>query len=364
MDAGRPGFGRGGSYAEAVGAVEPRTGATRLGPPYPMGRRRDVHARGSTTVTFQPAHTSWHRLTENTPVDAATTLFETHRSRLFGLAYRMLGTPADAEDIVHEAWLRLHAQDLAALDDPEAWLVTVTTRLALDRLRRAKAEREHYVGPWLPEPLPDDTGSPDATLERGESLTLSFLLLLERLSPEERAAFLLHEVFDYSHAEAAAILDIAEDACRQRVHRAKARLREGRPRFHVDGAMQKRLLERFVAAMAEPRLDTLRALFAEDAVHVSDGGGVARATLHPLHGADRLARLYLQLARNLGGVRYELSMLNGEPALFMYDGDVLASAMWVEGDGDRITAIHALRHPEKLARIHAVTKPRASASLH
>jgi RNA polymerase sigma-70 factor (ECF subfamily) len=295
-----------------------------------------------------------------------TVLFEKHRSRLFGLAYRMLGTPADAEDVLHDAWLRLHAQELAALDDPEAWLVTVTTRLALDRLRRAKAEREHYTGPWLPEPMVPDAEHPDATLERSESLTLSFLLLLERLSPEERAAFLLHEVFDYSHAEAAAILDIAEDACRQRVHRAKARLREGRPRFSVDAAAQRRLLQRFVAAMAEPTLDALRALFAEDAVHISDGGGLARATLRPLYGADRLARLYLQLARQLGGaaVRYELGVLNGAPALFLVDGDTLASAMWVESDGERITAIHALRHPGKLARLFAVTNPVACASLH
>jgi RNA polymerase sigma factor (sigma-70 family) len=299
-------------------------------------------------------------------MDSGTVLFEHHRSRLFGLAYRMLGTPADAEDVLHDAWLRLHAQDLDALDDPEAWLVTVTTRLALDRLRRAKAERAHYTGPWLPEPLVPDSEHPDATLERGESLTLSFLLLLERLSPEERAAFLLHDVFDYSHAEAARILGIAEDACRQRVHRANLRLRDGRPRFSVDAAAQQRLLQRFIAAMAEPTLDTLRALFAEDAVHISDGGGVARATLHPLHGADRLARLYLQLARNFGGaaLRYELATLNGTPALFLHDGETLASAMWIECDGTRITAIHALRHPDKLARLLAVTKPATPASLH
>jgi RNA polymerase sigma-70 factor (ECF subfamily) len=299
-------------------------------------------------------------------MDSRTSLFEQHRSRLFGLAYRMLGTPADAEDVLHDAWLRLHAQDLSALDDPEAWLVTVTTRLALDRLRRAKAEREHYTGPWLPEPLVPDTEHPDATLERGESLTLSFLLLLERLSPEERAAFLLHEVFDYSHAEAAAILEIAEDACRQRVHRAKARLRDGRPRFSVDEAAQRRLLQRFIAAMAEPTLDTLRSLFAEDAIHISDGGGVARATLHPLHGAERLARLYLQLGRNVSGpgVRYDLVTLNGAPALFLFEGDTLTTAMWIESEGDRITAIHALRHPEKLARLLAVTNPPASTSLH
>ena len=305
-------------------------------------------------------------MNENPRMDPGTTLFEQHRSRLFGLAYRMLGTPADAEDVVHDAWLRLHAQDLAALDDPEAWLVTVTTRLALDRLRRAKAEREHYTGPWLPEPMVPDAEHPDATLERGESLTLSFLLLLERLSPEERAAFLLHEVFDYSHAEAAAILEIAEDACRQRVHRARMRLREGRPRFKVDTTAQRRLLQRFIAAMAEPTLDTLRSLFAEDAVHVSDGGGVARATLHPLHGAERLARLYLQLARNLGGpeARYQLVTLNGAPALLLHHGETLVSAMWIESDAERITAIHALRHPGKLARLLSVTNPEASASLH
>jgi RNA polymerase sigma-70 factor (ECF subfamily) len=303
---------------------------------------------------------------EEDAMDPDIALFEQHRSRLFGMAYRMLGTPADAEDVLHDAWLRLQAQDAATLDDPEAWLVTVTTRLALDRLRRAKAERAHYAGPWLPEPLAPDAERPDAVLERDESLTLSFLLLLERLGPEERAAFLLHEVFDYGHAEAAAILGIAEDACRQRVHRAKARLREGRPRFHVDEVAQRRLLQRFVDAMQAPSMGTLQALFAEDAVHISDGGGVARATLHPLHGAERLARLYLQLARTLEGVgvRFEAATLNGAPALFLYEGGVLTTAMWIECEGERITAIHALRNPEKLSRLPAVTKPAGSASLH
>src|SRR5580698_5065733 len=133
-------------------------------------------------------------------MDIATSLFQKHRPRLLGLAYRMLGTPADAEDVLHDAWLRWHAQDVNELDDAEAWLVTVTTRLALDRLRRAKTEREHYSGPWLPEPLNAEAEPPETRLERSETLTLSFLLLLERLSAEERAAFLLREVFDYSHA--------------------------------------------------------------------------------------------------------------------------------------------------------------------
>ncbi|HEV2539193.1 MAG TPA: RNA polymerase sigma factor SigJ [Frateuria sp.] len=300
-------------------------------------------------------------------MDAQTTLFQQHRPRLFGLAYRMLGTPADAEDVLHDAWLRWHAQDTTALDDPEAWLVTVTTRLALDRLRRAKSERTHYTGPWLPEPLVPDAERPEEELERGETITLSFLLLLERLSPDERAAFLLNEVFDYSHAEAAAILGIGEDACRQRVHRARTRLREGRPRFSVDGPTRRRMLQRFIEAMKQPDLESLRALFAEDAIAISDGGGVVRAVLRPLQGADRLARLYTQIATRFYSrpdVRFTIVDLNGEPVLLAWVDDTLASATWIECEGDHITATLALRHPGKLARLAAVTKSRVSASLH
>ncbi|RAP57324.1 RNA polymerase sigma factor SigJ [Oleiagrimonas sp. MCCC 1A03011] len=301
-------------------------------------------------------------------MDPKTAQFQQFRPRLFGLAYRMLGTPVDAEDVLHEAWLRWHAQKVSALDDAEAWLVTVTTRLALDRLRRARTERERYTGPWLPEPARMDTGSPDERIERDETLTLSFLLLLERLAPEERAVFLLREVFDYSHAETAAMLGIGEAACRQRVHRARTRLREGRPRFQVDADTQRRLLQRFVAALEQPDLDTLRALFAEDAVHIADGGGRASATRRPLCGADRLARLYRQIARNIGAQRprYELATLNGLPALLTWIDGQLVTATWIdiEADGEHIGAIHALRHPDKLARLRAVTKPTAAASLH
>lgn len=299
-------------------------------------------------------------------MDSRTALFQQHRPRLFGLAYRMLGSPADAEDVLHDAWLRWHTHKADRLDDPEAWLVTVTTRLALDRLRRARVEREHYTGPWLPEPMPADGGHPDAEAERNETLSLSFLLLLERLGPEERAAFLLTEVFDYRHGEAAAILDITEDACRQRVHRARTRLREGRPRFRVDAKTQQRLLQRFVTAMQRPDLETLRALFAEDAVHVSDGGGLVRAALRPLHGAERLARLYLQIGSQMSGhdIGFEIRMLNGAPALLIHDGQTLSTALWIEvdEDGEHIAAVHALRHPDKLARLQAVTKTESPAS--
>ena len=299
-------------------------------------------------------------------MDSQTELFQQHRPRLFGLAYRMLGTSADAEDVLHDAWLRWHTQDSNALDDAEAWLVTVTTRLALDRLRRAKTERAHYPGPWLPEPLTAQSEQPDAQAEQAESLTMSFLLLLERLNAQERAAFLLREVFDYSHAEAAAMLGIGEDACRQRVHRAKTKLRDGRPRQSVNANTQRRLLERFAQALQQPDMETLRALFAEDALHVSDGGGVVTATLHPLHGAERLARLYLQIAlqQRKHGVHHQLHQLNGAPALLSWDGDTLISASWIDDDGEHITAIHALRHPEKLARIAAVTKSTAATSLY
>lgn len=308
-------------------------------------------------------------------MDSSTVLFQQHRPRLFGLAYRMLGTPADAEDVLHDAWLRWHVQDTDTLDDPAAWLVTVTTRLALDRLRRARTEREHYPGPWLPEPLLDrdthpgaaGTETPEARLERDQSLTLSFLVLLERLGPDERAAFLLNEVFEYSHAEAATILGITENACRQRVHRAKTRLHEDRPRFNVDARAQQRLLQRFVTAMEQPTLESLRALFAEDAVHIADGGGVVAATLHPLHGAERLARLYLQIAQHarLQPLRYSMLMLNGAPALLAWSGSTLTTAIWVESDDEHITAIHALRHPGKLARLAAtVTNPPTGTSLH
>lgn len=298
-------------------------------------------------------------------MDTHTTLFQQHRPRLFGLAYRMLGTPADAEDVLHDAWLRWHTQDRAKLDDPEAWLVTVTTRLALDRLRRVRIEREHYTGPWLPEPLAPETDDPNHRIEHDETLRMSFLAVLEQLGPDERAAFLLHEVFDYSHAEAAAILDIKEVTCRQRVRRARARLREGRPRFNVDARSEQRLLQRFISAMEKPTLASLQALFAEDAIHISDGGGVVSATLRPLHGAERLARLYLQIAAQFGDrhPRYRLATLNGSPALMWEIDGILITAMWIEYEGECITAIHSLRHPEKLARLQAVTKTTPVASL-
>lgn len=298
-------------------------------------------------------------------MDHATALFQQHRPRLLGLAYRMLGTQADAEDVLHDAWLRWHQQDMDTLDDAEAWLVTVTTRIALDRLRRAKTEREHYTGPWLPEPLIDDVDQPEAALERVESLNLSFLALLERLSPEERAAFLLVQVFDYSHGEAARMLAIGEDACRQRVHRARQRLREGRPRFTHAPDVQRRLLEKFRDALEQANVPALQALFAADAIHLADGGGKATATLRPLHGGERLVRLYSIIAQRYRDlpIVHRLQWLNGAPALLTWVDTKLATVAWIETDGERITSIHSLRNPEKLARLEAVTNPQGGTSL-
>lgn len=298
-------------------------------------------------------------------MDPATRIFERHRHRLLGLAYRVLGSPADAEDVVHDAWLRWHDQDETSILDPEAWLVTATTRLALDRLRRVKGERERYAGPWLPEPLTEVAEAPDSAIERSESLNLSFLALLERLSPEERAAFLLHQVFDYSHGETAAMLQISEEAARQRTHRARQRLREGRPRFTHSPQAQRRLLKRFRDALEQADPTSLRALFAEDAVHVADGGGKVTATLRPLLGRERIARLYEVVARRYRQhtVVHRLHWLNGAPALLTWVDTRLATAVWIETQDGLITRFHALRNPDKLARLATVTNPASGASL-
>ena len=299
-------------------------------------------------------------------MDNHTAYFQKQRSRLLGLAYRMLGTPADAEDVLHDAWMRWDAQDKNRLDDPEAWLVAVTTRLALDRLRHAKVERAHYTGPWLPEPLIETSEQPEEQAERTETLTLSFLVLLERLSAEERAAFLLNEVFDYSHAETADMLGITEETCRQRVHRARQRLRQDRPRFTSDAQTQRRLLERFAVAMEQPTEENLYALLAADAVHVADGGGAVSATLRPLYGAERIARLYLQINLMEQGhqVQRQLHVLNGAPALLTWADGKLVTVIWIECNDDQIVSLQVLRNPAKLARLEAVTKSQAGTSLH
>jgi len=278
-----------------------------------------------------------------------TATFERLRGRLFGLAYRMLGSRADAEDVVQEAYIRWHEAAHQGIDSPEAWLVTTTTRLAIDRLRRLKSEREAYVGPWLPEPIVS-AAPPDRALDLAADLSIAFLTLLERLGPEERAAFLLHDVFDVGYAEIASVIDRTEAACRQIVHRARERIRGERKRFEASETAKADLLHRFVAATDARDEGALLALFAPDATWTADGGGKVGAAPVPIAGADRITRLVLTLRdKFLGGDRVlEIATINGETGLCVRDGGHLIATMSIATDGDRILAVYAVVNPDKL----------------
>jgi RNA polymerase sigma-70 factor (ECF subfamily) len=275
--------------------------------------------------------------------------FEQHRPRLFGIAYRMLGSVADAEDVVQESWLRWQPADAAAILSAEAWLVTVATRLSIDWLRAATAERERYVGDWLPEPIA--TGAPTATDRQAElasDLSLAFLVLLERLAPEERAALLLRDVFDTGYDEIARVLEKSEPATRQIVHRARTRVRGERTRFPVAPETRERLLEKFLTAIRADDKVTLLALVAEDATWTSDGGGVVPATRRIVHGALRIVRLVLGLEHKYGPLEHTLTWLNGEPAIATSIKGRLVFTTSVETDGERLLAFYRVLNPEKL----------------
>jgi RNA polymerase sigma-70 factor (TIGR02957 family) len=285
----------------------------------------------------------------------ATDTFNRLRSRLQAIAYRMLGSTAEAEEVVQDAWLRWHEAEQERLDSTEAWLVAITTRLAIDRLRRAKVQREHYIGTWLPEPvLSDSPVTPEQVLERAEDVSVAFLAVLERLAPEARAAFLLREVFDAEYDEVAQALGKTESACRQLVHRAKAQLQDGRPRYTVPREAQQRLLRSFADAATRGELSALKAMLADDAQLIGDGGGKVPSFGVPLVGGPRIAQLYLAgHLRHGHAMRYEVVMFNGQWGLLRFIDGVLESAQALETDGERIVRIHAQRNPDKLARIAA-----------
>ncbi|MDQ0573375.1 RNA polymerase sigma-70 factor (TIGR02957 family) [Variovorax paradoxus] len=286
-------------------------------------------------------------------MDDPTLTFDSHRRRLQGIAYRMLGSVAEAEEVVQDAWLRWHEADKAGLDSAEAWLVTVVTRLSIDRLRAAKVQREHYIGPWMPEPtLTEAPHTPEQLLERADNISVAFLAVLERLAPEARAAFLLREVFDADYEEVARTLGKSEAACRQLVHRAKAQVQEARPRFQVSRETHLRLLRAFADAAARGSLQELKALMAEDVELIGDGGGKVQTFSKMLRGSQRLAQLYFALWRRMGAaVRMELVDINGEPGLLRFVDGQLESAQTFEIEGERIVRIRAQRNPDKLARI-------------
>lgn len=287
------------------------------------------------------------------------TLFERHRPRLHAIAYRMLGAVAEAEDVVQEAWLRWYGTDRLAVQNAEAWLVAITTRLSIDRLRAAKAEREHYTGVWLPEPmLMSAPSTPEQDHELADDVSVAFLYMLERLSPDARAAFLMRDVFDADYEDIAQTLGKTPAAVRQLVKRARQQLREGTPREAVPRATLHRLLLAFADAMQRSDFRGLHALLSDDAELIGDGGGKV-GSFSSLVGGKRLAQLFYAGKRRFrDALRIEVLQVNGQWALLRFVDEKLESVQSYETDGTRFTRILVQRNPDKLARIAALTERR------
>jgi RNA polymerase sigma-70 factor (ECF subfamily) len=295
-----------------------------------------------------------------------TAQFQSLRSQLFSVAYRMLGSAAEAEDVVQDAWLRA-ASSPEQPTSARAWLTTVVTRLCLDRLKAARTTREQYVGPWLPEPVP--TGaieSAEDVISRRESVTMAFLTLLETLSPAERAAFLLREVFDADYADVARVLETTPANARQLVHRAKTRVAEGRPRFEASPEQQREMVTRFFDAVRGGSLASLEQFLAADVTFTSDGGGKAPAAMRPVIGAASVAKLISGLWQRLPEIdpspeawRLVYADINGEAAALVYRYEKLESVFVFSTDADRITTIRVVRNPDKLAWLAAHREPPA-----
>jgi RNA polymerase sigma-70 factor (ECF subfamily) len=298
-------------------------------------------------------------------------IFEAQRTHLLGIAYRMLGEMSAAEDVAQEAWLRWQRAAGEEIRDPRAWLSAVTVRLSLDALRKARARRETYVGPWLPEPLlPDDTralaaDAPAARAELASDLSLALLHVLERLSPEERAALILHDAFDCDYATIAEALEKSEPACRKLVSRARERVKSDRPRFTASDDQRRDLLVRFARASAAKDEKELLALLAPNAIAYTDGGGRVAAALNPIHGAEKIARFMVGLTRKFyTNATFDMQIIdvNGRPGMMLHADGQLFGAVTIETDGERITALYALRNPEKLERITGPTSRGSSPS--
>jgi RNA polymerase sigma-70 factor (ECF subfamily) len=278
-------------------------------------------------------------------------VFESHRSRLVGIAYGMLGSVMDAEDVVQDVYLRWAEVDLSTVDSPAAYLTTMTTRSAINVLTSARHRRESYVGPWLPEPVvvEIDGGDPGEAVALAEQFSLAMLSAMERLTPVERAALILRDVFDLEYGEIADIVDKSPANCRQLVVRARDHVADGRTRGYIDDVAARELLGEYLAAVVTDDVDRLARVFAEDVVLWADGGGKARAARHPLHGADRVARHLIGVRpQTPAGTEVRLVRVNGDPGVMgVLDGrrvGVIAFEI-IEG---RIQSVRAILNPEKL----------------
>jgi RNA polymerase sigma-70 factor (ECF subfamily) len=287
-------------------------------------------------------------------VDRDTAAFEAHRSALIGLAYRMLGSRAEAEDAVQDAYLRWHAADRAAIGEPRRFLGTVVARLCLDRMKSAKARREIYVGQWLPEPVVDESFDDDSAGDLSHDISVALMLLLERLSPLERASFLLHDVFGLDFAEVARTLGHNEAACRQLAVRARTHIEARRPRFAPSPEEGRRLASAFQAAAASADTNALVRLLADDAVLYTDGGGKRRAALNPIRGADKIARFFEGVVRKnaaLATIGARPAIVNGMTGFVLHEDDGSIDTMAFEHRDGRIVAIYVVRNPEKLQHV-------------
>jgi RNA polymerase sigma-70 factor (TIGR02957 family) len=291
-------------------------------------------------------------------------ILEELRPRAFAVAYRMLGSVSEAEDIVQEALLRLHLtlQEGERIESPRAYLSTVVTRLCIDQLRSARVRRESYVGEWLPEPLVDDGRSDPADhAELADSLSLAFLVLLESLTPEQRAAFVLREVFDYPYEQIAAIIGTGEANTRQLVARARQHVDERRPRFEVSQQRRKQMARSFLAAFSNGDLQALEDLLAQDVVLHGDGGGRVRAIARPVHGRAKVARVLLSGMRateSFGGLSLREVQVNGQPgAMFSDAGGALVAVVVLDIADDHIQAVRAIANPDKLRHLDQQATP-------
>jgi len=283
-------------------------------------------------------------------LDDAAAVFATVRRRLFGIAYRMLGTSSDAEDIVQDVWLRWQACDRSVVLDPPAFLATATTRLSINLLQSARARRETYIGPWLPEPV-NTSDDPELGAERGEALGFAMLLLLEKLTPTERAAYVLREAFDYPYEQIARIVQLKEPATRQLVSRARKRL-AGERRIAVESTEQRRLLAAFLEAAQHGDVTALEELFASDVVSYSDGNGVKLAARIPVIGRARVARFIAAFSGHFWqGKTVDWVELNGQPAVTLTEDGRVTTALTLSIGGDGIQQVLWMMNPEKLGHV-------------